>query len=93
MYSNNNGSWFEHISRIDHDGRETLSDHVPVVCTFVFKEEIESILRKGSYMKLDHCMLSDPIFWKRFSLHGIIAYRWAWTRGLVGSSAGEQFRP
>lgn len=65
IYSSNSGAWFEHISRMEHDGRETLSDHIPVVCTFVFTEAIETGLKRGSYLKLDHRMLSDPEFMMR----------------------------
>lgn len=56
------------MSRIDHDGRETLLDHIPIVGTFVFKEEPNTGMRKDSYMKLNHRMLTDPIILERIQL-------------------------
>jgi endonuclease/exonuclease/phosphatase family metal-dependent hydrolase len=30
FYCSNQGSWFQHVSYVDHDSRQTLSDHFPI---------------------------------------------------------------
>lgn len=53
---------------MDHNSRETLSDHIPIVYTFVFLEETEAEIKKGSYLKMDHKMLADPKFLGKIQL-------------------------
>lgn len=53
---------FEHISRMDHGGRETLSNHIPVIATLIFIEDVRPGLRKGTYLKMDYRWLNNEDF-------------------------------
>lgn len=62
IYSSNIGVWFQHISEMDHDGRETLLDHIPIVATLISKEDVRPGLRKDTYLKMDYRWLGEEDF-------------------------------
>jgi exonuclease III len=61
-YGSNRGEWFQVVRQIDHDGRETLSDHAPIVIQFEFSPPDSGRLKKGTYFKFDGTYLQDPDF-------------------------------
>jgi hypothetical protein len=50
---------FHHVEYLDHDGRQTLADHIPVVTKIVLTEPVVTGLRKGTYLKYDASILDD----------------------------------
>jgi hypothetical protein len=63
VYTTNHTNWFEHIISIDHDGRQTLSDHVPVIVNIALTPPPASTgFKKSSYFKFDHTYFQSPAF-------------------------------
>jgi hypothetical protein len=60
IYSNNRGSWFDYVDHLDHDARQTLSDHWPVVIFIVLEQVVPSDLQKSMYFKYDSTYLKNP---------------------------------
>jgi hypothetical protein len=59
VYSSNHSTWFDHVITLDHDGQQTLSDHIPVTVTIALTPPPPSTgLRKSSYFKFDHTYLN-----------------------------------
>jgi exonuclease III len=53
IYCNNHGHWYDHVKCIEHDGRQTLSDHWPVIATIQLMPPATGALKKSSYFKFD----------------------------------------
>lgn len=47
---------------LEHDSRQSLSDHIPITTTIVLDEEPILGRRKGTYTKMDHTFLEDVDF-------------------------------
>lgn len=62
ILSRNRGSWYGHIHCLEHDSRQTLSDHIPITATIILKEELDLGRRKGTYAKMDHTFLECEDF-------------------------------
>ncbi|CAM6129539.1 unnamed protein product [Calypogeia fissa] len=60
VYCNNRASWCSHISLIEHDDRQSLSDHIPVVVTIVLKDDSNDTRKHFNYFKMDVALLHDP---------------------------------
>jgi hypothetical protein len=54
-----NSDWFSHVQCLECDGRQTLSDHWPVVCTLALQEADPSEICKTSYFKYDSSYLDS----------------------------------
>lgn len=52
-YSSRGNSWCSFIKEIVHDGSQTLSDHLPVICTVTLKEDAALAKRRSTYFKMD----------------------------------------
>lgn len=56
----------EHIEKIDHHGRQTMSDHIPTIILIVMKEELHPRIHKlGTYLKKDYTWLNNKDFFNR----------------------------
>jgi exonuclease III len=42
FYSSNSGSWFQYVRNLDHDSRQTLSDHWPIVASIVLSSPTQT---------------------------------------------------
>jgi hypothetical protein len=65
VYSSNRGDWFHHVEFLDHDGRQTLSDHIPVVTKIKLHEPDFTRLRKSTYFKCDVPFLDDELLFTK----------------------------
>lgn len=54
IYSNNKGSWHSYIRVLEHDNRQTLSNHVLITSVIELQEPQRSNRRTWSYLKIDH---------------------------------------
>lgn len=57
-YSSLRNSWCQYIDELAHNGCQTLSDHIPISCTFVLNNPLISSRRKGSYFKVDNNIIN-----------------------------------
>lgn len=62
IYSSNRGSWHAYVKLLEHDNRQVLSDHIPVMTCIELIEPPAQGRRKCLYLKMDHSYLEDPAF-------------------------------
>lgn len=61
-YASNRDNWFAYASRLEHDDRQTLSNHIPMTFKVELQEPQREDRRKSSYLKMDHNFLEDEEF-------------------------------
>jgi hypothetical protein len=59
IYGTSRGEWFHHVVHLHHDGRQMLSDHVPIIAKIALEEPPLQGKRKGTYFKFDAGYLKD----------------------------------
>lgn len=70
-------AWYQYMHAVEQDGRQTLSEPIPMSCTFVLKETHPARIRRSSYFKMDcNIVNSEKIatkieeLWQSFQMEG-----------------------
>lgn len=70
VYSSNRGNWFVQVQSLEHDNRQTLSNHIPVMVMLALEAKPTVGRCKGTYAKLDHTYLDNEDF------QGCVQIKW-----------------
>ncbi|KAL3679284.1 hypothetical protein R1sor_022240 [Riccia sorocarpa] len=63
VYANKQGLWLDAVVRVKHDGREVISDHIPVIVDTYLSARTQGKKKKRTLQtKMDVESLQDPIF-------------------------------
>ncbi|KAL3689313.1 hypothetical protein R1sor_015622 [Riccia sorocarpa] len=57
VYLSSSGTWLSYVKKVEHVGRKTLSDRIPVVVTLQMTNDRERPLRQSTYFKIDYHIL------------------------------------